>query len=753
MIKLSNISKYYHTDNMASLGLRKINIEFNLGEFIVVTGESGSGKSTLLNIISGLDTYEEGEIYINNVETSYYSIKEWEVFRKKNIGFVFQSYNIIDSYTVLENVMIALIIQGYDKNKRKERALELIKKVGLTSHIHHIASRLSGGQKQRCVIARAIAKDCPIIIADEPTGNLDSESGKIIMKLLKEISKEKLVIVVTHNYDQVKEYATRKITLFDGEVKEDIIIKRITPVIKKPVVSRNSMNILNLAGIAIRDLLRTPRRTIFTLFVSMFAVIIFVFAYGNFSSEPVETINPEPGIRDTFLVGGGFFLNVIDSRIIVTKFDGTPFTQTEIEEISNINLVRTVVDYDIILDLTIYSFYNELNWIFTNDNFVNPADMLKTNELIEGSLPSNIHEVVIEETEGYDIGDTIILSFSYPDYTTETPVIQNGIEFTISGIAETAIIGDYHGRMYFHEDFINSDEVIFKAFTKGGGFSTPLSFKIDYNGSTIFNIYEGGIYIDENILDNEMYVSDMILPEFLSSSGLNPEGNVSLFNGLTFQLFGTTTFDTIQSDIIITDSYELSEGNWSYISMNTNTLTELITDDIYQISVMVHDEYDAKKVINEIDELGYNSIYPAGVDDEEDKVAALLFSLYLGLILGILLIVIYFISYIVLKNVQDSKKRDYVIFRSIGASKIELNIITIIELLLTTITAYIISMGLFVLNEQINIKIPQYMKYFTIKSHITIFLLMIVLAVALGVGLNKRIFNTSVISALKVEQV
>jgi len=217
MLKLQNISKYYHSNDVVALGLRKVSLEFKLGEFVAVTGESGSGKSTLLNVISGLDTYEDGEMYVNGEETSYFSNEEWESYRRQYIGFVFQNYNIVDSYSVLENVMVALTIQGYDKARRKARALELIDRVGLSTHVHHKASKLSGGQKQRAVIARALAKDCPIIVADEPTGNLDSETGENIMSLLKEISRDKLVIVVTHNYDQVKDYATRKIRLFDGK--------------------------------------------------------------------------------------------------------------------------------------------------------------------------------------------------------------------------------------------------------------------------------------------------------------------------------------------------------------------------------------------------------------------------------------------------------------------------------------------------------------------------------------------------------
>lgn len=218
MIELKNVSKYYSQENNVTLGLRNINVKLNNNEFIAITGESGSGKTTFLNVVSGIDTYEEGELLFNGEETSYFSTEDFEKYRKENIGFIFQNYNLIDSYTVLQNVEIPLILKGYSKKERQERAIEIIKKVGLLKRIKHKATKLSGGEKQRVVIARALASDAKVLACDEPTGNLDSKTGKQIIELLKEISKDKLVLIVTHNFKEVEEYCTRKLRFFDGEI-------------------------------------------------------------------------------------------------------------------------------------------------------------------------------------------------------------------------------------------------------------------------------------------------------------------------------------------------------------------------------------------------------------------------------------------------------------------------------------------------------------------------------------------------------
>ena len=215
MIKLKNVSKFYSKNQTVSLGLRKVNLELGINEFVAIVGESGSGKTTLLNVVSGLDSYEDGSMRIADDETSAYDQSDWEEYRKRYISFVFQNYNLIDAFTVYENVEIALTLNHPNLKNKKSRVLELIEKVGLKDHAHQKASKLSGGQKQRVSIARALAKDAPILVADEPTGNLDQATAKSIVTLMRELSKDKLVIFVTHEFDLVKDVATRRIRLFD----------------------------------------------------------------------------------------------------------------------------------------------------------------------------------------------------------------------------------------------------------------------------------------------------------------------------------------------------------------------------------------------------------------------------------------------------------------------------------------------------------------------------------------------------------
>ena len=187
LLKLDNIGKIYNSNDILTIGIRNINLEFDYNEFVTIEGESGSGKSTLLNVIAANDSYEEGNLYFESEETKHYSKNDWEKYRENNIAMIFQDFNIIENLTVYENIELALL-RIEDKKTRHEKIIDLIKQVGLIERKNQKTSKLSGGEKQRCVIARALAKDSPIILADEPTGNLDVKSSREVAKILKEVS-------------------------------------------------------------------------------------------------------------------------------------------------------------------------------------------------------------------------------------------------------------------------------------------------------------------------------------------------------------------------------------------------------------------------------------------------------------------------------------------------------------------------------------------------------------------------------------
>ena len=280
MIELKNVSKYYANEGTVTLGLRNINLKLQRNEIVSIVGDSGSGKSTLLNVICGVDTYDEGEMYFMGNETSYFNQNDLDNYRKSHIGFIYQNYNIIDSYTVLDNVMLPMLINGKNHTEAKERALELIKKVGLYDRRYNQGTKLSGGEKQRCVIARALASDCEILACDEPTGNLDSVTGAEIIKLIKEVAQDKLILIVTHNYDEVKDITTRRIKISDGEVVEDYKIKDVEEEEQEAIeLSSKPIKKSFLFWVAWNNIKNTPKKTFFSFFVFLCISLIAFFLY------------------------------------------------------------------------------------------------------------------------------------------------------------------------------------------------------------------------------------------------------------------------------------------------------------------------------------------------------------------------------------------------------------------------------------------------------------------------------------------
>ena len=277
MLQIKKISKQYKTGDLVQNALKDVSLNLRDNEFVSILGPSGSGKTTLLNIIGGLDRYDKGDLIINNVSTKNYKDRDWDSYRNHTIGFVFQSYNLIPHQTVLANVELALTIGGISKRERKKRALEALDKVGLKDQAHKRPNQMSGGQMQRVAIARALVNNPDILLADEPTGALDTETSVQVMELLKQVANDRLVIMVTHNPELAEEYSTRIVKLKDGEIIGDS--NPFNPdekKLEKPKhknLGKSSMSILTAFSLSLNNLFTKKARTILTSFAGSIGII------------------------------------------------------------------------------------------------------------------------------------------------------------------------------------------------------------------------------------------------------------------------------------------------------------------------------------------------------------------------------------------------------------------------------------------------------------------------------------------------
>ena len=277
MLQIKQICKQYKTGDLVQNALNNVSLNLRDNEFVAILGPSGSGKTTLLNIIGGLDRYDSGDLIINGISTKKYTDRDWDSYRNHTIGFVFQSYNLIPHQTVLANVELALTISGISGAERRRRATEALEKVGLGNQLHKHPSEMSGGQMQRVAIARALVNNPDILLADEPTGALDSETSIQVMELLKEVARDRLVVMVTHNPELAERYATRIVTLKDGVIRSDTMpYEPDTQTLAAPVhknMGRSSMSVLTSLTLSFNNLRTKKARTLLTAFAGSIGII------------------------------------------------------------------------------------------------------------------------------------------------------------------------------------------------------------------------------------------------------------------------------------------------------------------------------------------------------------------------------------------------------------------------------------------------------------------------------------------------
>ena len=477
MLELKNIKKTYELNDFKQKALDGVSLSFRECEFASILGPSGSGKTTLLNIIGGLDKYTSGDLIINNISTKLYKDRDWDAYRNYRVGFVFQSYNLISHQSILSNVELALTLSGVSSKERIRRAKEALIKVGLQEHINKKPNQLSGGQMQRVAIARALVNDPDIILADEPTGALDSETSVQIMNLLKEVSKEKLVIMVTHNPELAKEYSTRIIKLKDGKVTDDSNpynpVK--TKIIKKDESNhKTSMSLFTALGLSFNNLMTKKGRTTLVSFAGSIGIIgiALILALSNGFQNYIDSIQDDTlssyplTITSSSADMTSLFLSMMDSDddgeegiIKEKKYMTSMFGSMSVNDLKSFKKYYEKEDNSIMKDISSIKYgYSVTPNIYTIDSSkklakLNPSSLMSTMyssnmsmsissfssvftqmtddidklnsqyDILEGKWPEKYNEMVIVLPDQYSIPDLLVYSLGLRDMDELTDMI------------------------------------------------------------------------------------------------------------------------------------------------------------------------------------------------------------------------------------------------------------------------------------------------------------------------------------------
>ncbi|MBR2603728.1 MAG: ABC transporter ATP-binding protein [Bacilli bacterium] len=738
LLKLINVSKFYHNKKNVSTGFNKVNLSLDQGEFVVITGESGSGKSTLLNVISGLDSYEEGELYINGEETSHYTEKDYEDYRRKYIGNIFQNFNLVNSYTVYQNIELVLLLNGEKKRNIKKKVLEVIDLVKLTKFKNTKASKLSGGQKQRVAIARALVKNTPIIVADEPTGNIDIASAKEITKLLYEISKNKLVVVVTHNYEQFSEYATRQIIMHDGRIMLDKKLKETEEVIDEPPKYKN-ITLLNKLRIAFRNVFNIKIK-FFLLILVYFILTISVFS--NYTSLNMATYNNQM-FKTSYV-----FNDSSEKRIIINKKDKSPFSEEEIEEMKKISNVKEVVKDDILIDsISILECASAKIWDSVITNNIANVKKVKYGRLPNEEDTSNVAIIKIIGTVSKNEAEKYLNNtFSYT--TNNGEVVTRDLK--IIGIIEEKDNAEliYNNTLYVSNDILSSARTDINLFYSD--IEVTLNNKIysSNDSSLYFNIKPHDAVSPGNAIVSEdfnMYCKDYNCLK--KNIGINIKNNYYA-TGKELYIIDNFKEKTINKKLGFTKEQYYEYNNT--IFMNPDEYKQLFNENTYQMSIYVNDERKIDNVTKELDKYNVN-IYKM-VDMTSNIFGSILgFVTLFGKIRFIVsIIVLFFICYFIIKIILKSRNTYFSTIRTLGGNKKVLNDLLNIELLVDINIAYILFTTILILiRHKIILKISylyQLSTFFELKDYIIIYIVLIVMSILIANRYSKKLFGGSVMS-------
>ena len=689
MIELKNVSKFYKDNNTVTVGLRNVSLKLNKGELVAITGDSGSGKSTLLNVISLIDSYDDGEILFYGNETFYFNQNDSDTFRKDNVSFIFQKYNIIDSYTVLQNVMLPLIINGESEESAKVKALEIIKRVGLEHRAYNKGTKLSGGEKQRCVIARALAKDTPILACDEPTGNLDSKTSKEIIELIKEVSKDKLVLIVTHDYESIKDICTRKIKLSDGEIVEDKIFSDGTEEEDSELVLESKAPTKKtLFKLALSNIFSTPKKTIFSLMVFTFVscvLLLLSLLMVRVSYEENYTYNQSYGL-------------VSEDRLVIYDIE---------QKSLDMNMLSPFLeDYEYYTN----AFYEELEVQINTQNIVDHACLsfhkFDYNILVGSDcLNADEYVLIMPEYRAWSVGEYELGEFSV---LSEIGTIKSDIK-----------IGNLVG--------VGVSEFVDKIYLVGNTYNQELvNIFVNNHINLGISTEEGKEFIDI-VYNEEITKTYMAIPKKMKDKYCDVS-NINNFYSVSYDI-----------EIVYTDDVD-----YPTFYVNNDFMEGKIEPKLDVKEVVVYTN-NIKRLAKEITKLGYKVSIPSMVENSDTANMIVLY-LLTGVIF-IALFIMFFITYAVIQRLYLTKTKDYSIFRTLGLVSGDLKKILNIEVLITIIASIVIGSGITILLDVL--LYLELLKYISVILVVLYVLAMLVFGLAISLRLNNKIFKNTVFQAIK----
>ena len=732
MLELKNVSKFYYSKGIIATGFSKVSLKFEPGEFVAITGESGSGKSKLLNVISGLDSYEEGEMYINGEETSHYTEKDYEVYRRKYIGNIFQNFNLVNSYTVYQNIELIMLINGKTKKEVKEIVLELIKKVDLYKYRNTKVSKLSGGQKQRVAIARALAQETPIILADEPTGNLDKRSSESVLKLLHEISKDKLVIVVTHNYDQIEEYTTRKIVMHDGRVMEDKKIKNHKKVENIKISNSKDIRPLSKLRLGVRNTFNIIPKFLLILSVYIFIVYAMFFAYSSFQyaayEESLNGYNP-------------FFLNNDAKRVVIKKKNNEAFTEEDYKKIESLDNVDRVMKNDLALDKSIYIGSDYLGF---SGNILSLKDI---NKVDAGRMPKENNEIVmtIQKNDYYAnmIDEIMSTDFELSDLSSDR--VDDTEKLKIVGII---YINEYETYFYVNDYLL--DKLNTKANIEYS--SVKYVFANEENTSYYGNTY-GEIIPSNKVSRGKVVISDdnSYKCKNMKCKNYSFKINVNnLYYNDSYELKVSKTYTKKNFNNLTGYDYEKYNGA---IFMNDEEYKEMFNKNYYQSSIFMKDDKLSEQTMNELKDLDLTTLYVKDTLNETSEIVRIL-NIVKVVSMTIMIIVLFFISYFIIRIVLKSRNIYYSTLRILGSSYNATKSILNIELVTISHIAYAIFL-IFLLLVKYSVIESSYIKnlldYVNIYQFILVYLIILLMSRMITNRYSRKLFTNTVMNTYREE--